>query len=47
MTEQQLVVMKFGGTSVASRARWETILGIAKRQAGCHACLVWDVIQAG
>ena len=32
MSEQPLVVMKFGGTSVASRARWEAISDIAKRR---------------
>jgi diaminopimelate decarboxylase/aspartate kinase len=47
MSEQPLVVMKFGGTSVASRARWETILDITKRrrEAGERVVLVCSAIS--
>ena len=30
MSQQQIVVLKFGGTSVSTRERWETILGVVR-----------------
>src|SRR5690606_38344646 len=40
------IVLKFGGTSVSSRERWDTIGRLARERAGLHEARVLVVVSA-